>query len=151
MTSSLDFDVQEPLTSNATPLTSSTLTIRIIKSFPYRNVKSIVLSNYDLKEKTGHDLFNDVLKKINNEGAYRPYRNVNYDTMKIYTHAHGSKTVNLVINFTHDNPEDNWVLDTKDPNGKKLCQYDIENETEISLFNLEDYLEFKANPVEKWL
>lgn len=143
-----DYDLAEPLTSNATPLTNVTLTIRVIKSFPYRNVKNLILRDYNLKEKTGCDLLEDVIKHIQTEGAFRPFRNVTYDTMKIYTHAHGSKTVNLVINFDHD--DDDWVIDTKDPKGKKLAEYDIENETEISLYNFEDYKKFKANPEEKW-
>lgn len=143
-----DYDLEEPLTSNATPLTNVTLTIRVIKSFPYRNVKNFVLKSYNLKEKTGHDLFQDCLNHINTDGAFRPFRNVSYDTMKIYTHAHGSKTVNLVINFDHD--DDDWVIDVKTPESKKLADYDIENETEISLYNLDDYIKFKANPEEKW-
>lgn len=143
-----DFDLEEPLTSTATPITSCTLTVRVIKSFPYRNVKNLILRNYDLKSKTGYDLFNDCVKQIQLEGAFRPFRNVEYDTMKIYTHAHASKTVNLVINFNHD--DDDWILDVKNPNGKKLCEYDIANETEISLYRLEDYESFKANPEEKW-
>lgn len=31
-----------------------------------------------------------------------------------------------------------------------LANHWIEHETEISLFNMKDYLEFKANPEEKW-
>lgn len=142
-----DFDIEEPLTSNSRPLTTSTLTIRVVKSFPYRNVKNMVLQNYDLQNKNAKDLFDDCLQKINKEGAFRPFRNVDYDRLKIYTHAHGSKTVNLVINFDHD---EDWVLDLQN-NDKKLCQYGIENETEITLFNQDDYLKFKANPEEKWL
>lgn len=143
----VNYDLNEPLTSNTAPLTDSTITIRVIKSFPYRNVKNLILRDYDLKNKTGYDLFNDCLKQIQSEGSFRPFRTIKYDTMKIYTHAHGSKTVNLVINFTHD---DDWVIDTIDPNGKKLFEYGIENETEISLFNEENYLSYKANPEEKW-
>lgn len=37
----------------------------------------------------------------------------------MYTHAHGSKTMNLVINLDHD---DDWVLN--DPN-KTLIEYGI--------------------------
>lgn len=69
-----------------------------------------------------------------------------YDSLKIYTHAHGSKTVNLVINFDHD---EDWLLDMNDAE-KKLYQYDIENETELSLFKWDDYVKFKTNPQEKW-
>nr|AAS56722.1 YKR074W [Saccharomyces cerevisiae] len=141
-----DYDLEEPLTSNARPLKNSVITIRVIKSFPYRNVKNIVLHDYDLADKTAKDLFNDVLNKIQNEGSFRPFRNVKFDTLKIYTHAHGSKTVNLVINFDHD---DDWTLDIENDK-KKLFEYGIENETEISLFNKEDYLRFKENPEGKW-
>lgn len=52
-------------------------------------------------------------------GALRPYRNVDLDTLKIYTKAHGSKTMNLVINFEND---ENWIL--TDPN-KTLLQYGV--------------------------
>ncbi|CCC70939.1 hypothetical protein NCAS_0G00520 [Naumovozyma castellii] len=148
-TTNIDYDLEEPLTSNARPLSNVTLTIRVIKSFPYRNVKNLILQDYNLQTKTGYDLLQDVLQHIKTDGSFRPFRNVNFDTMKIYTHAHGSKTVNLVINFDHD--DDDWVLDVQSKDGKKLCEYDIENETEISLYNHDDYVEFKKNPTEKWL
>lgn len=146
MSSNKEYDSEEPLTSNSRPLTTSTLTIRVIKSFPYRNVKNFVLQNYNLQEKSAKDLFDDCLKTIDSEGSFRPFRNVQYDSLKIYTHAHGSKSVNLVINFDHD---EDWILNLKE--GRKLYEYGIENETEISLFRMQDYLEFKANPEEKWL
>lgn len=147
MTTSIDYDTEEPLTSTVKPLTHATLTIRVIKSFPYRNVKNIVLTDYDLKNKSAKQLFEDVLTYIQSTGSFRPFRNVEYDTLKVYTHAHGSKTVNLVINFDHD---EEWILDINN-NEKKLVDYDIKNETEISLFKMEDYLAFKKNPEEKWI
>lgn len=75
---------------------------------------------------------------INTTGALRPYRNVEYNSIKIYTKAHGSKSMNLVINF--DNDED-WVLVNPSNNGDKqsLMDLDIRNETELSLFNWDDY------------
>lgn len=147
MSTNIDYDSEEPLTSTEKPLTNATITVRVIKSFPYRNVKNLIFRDYDLQNKTAEDLFKDCLKCIRKEGAFRPFRNVAYDSLKIYTHAHGSKTVNLVINFDHD---EDWMLDLKD-SVKKLYQYGLENESEISLFRLEDYLSFKANPEEKWL
>ncbi|SCW02235.1 LAFE_0F01948g1_1 [Lachancea fermentati] len=146
MSTSIDFDTEEPLINTVKPLTLSTITIRVIKSFPYRNVKNIVLTNYDLKTKTAKDLFNDSIEHIKNTSAFRPFRNVDYDTLKIYTHAHGSKTVNLVINFDHD---EDWILNLGDES-KKLVDYGVGNETEISLFKMQDYLDFKADPEEKW-
>lgn len=146
MTTSVDYDTEEPLTSTARPLNTSIITVRVIKSFPYRNVKNIVFQNYDLENKTAKDLFNDALNHIKTDGSFRPFRNVEYDTLKVYTHAHGSKTVNLVINFDHD---DDWILDLKDST-KKLFEYGIANETEISMYKLDDYVTYKANPIEKW-
>lgn len=142
---SIDYDDKEPLTSTARPLTNSIITVRVIKSFPYRNVKNLVFHDYDLQNKTAGDLLRDCMARISTEGIFRPFRNVKLDTLKVYTHAHGSKTVNLVINFDHD---EDWMLDTT--SNRKLCEYGVENETEISLFNREDYVAYKANPEEKW-
>ncbi|GCF01299.1 altered inheritance rate of mitochondria protein 29 [Zygosaccharomyces mellis] len=146
MTTSFDFDTEEPLTSTGRPLTNATITVRVIKSFPYRNVKNLILQNYDLRSKTPKDLLLDCQQRISTEGAFRPFRSVQFDSLKVYTHAHGFKTINLVINFDHD---EDWILDIND-NEKKLYQYGIANETEISLFKWEDYVNFKANPEEKW-
>ncbi|CCH58724.1 hypothetical protein TBLA_0A09390 [Henningerozyma blattae CBS 6284] len=143
-----DFNQEEPLTSSSTPLTSCTITVRVIKSFPYRNVKNIIFHDYDLMTKSPQDLFEDSMKYININGSFRPFRNVKYDTLKVYTHAHGSKTVNLVINFEHDD-DPKWLLDINESD-KKLSDYFIENETEISLYKLDDYITYKANPEEKW-
>lgn len=137
---------EELILTTSDTVTLSTITIRVIKSFPYRNVKNIVLTNYDLKTKTAKDLFNDSIEHIKNTSAFRPFRNVDYDTLKVYTHAHGSKTVNLVINFDHD---EDWILNLGDES-KKLVDYGVGNETEISLFKMQDYLDFKADPEEKW-
>ncbi|SCU85501.1 LAME_0D01596g1_1 [Lachancea meyersii CBS 8951] len=145
MSSSVNFDAEEPLTSSVKPLTNATITVRVIKSFPYRNVKNIIFNDYNLMEKTVQDLKTDSLSHIKATGAFRAFRNIEFDTLKIYTHAHGSKTVNLIINFDHD---EDWMLQDL---SKKLVNYDIGNETEISLFNMKDYHEYKANPEEKWL
>ncbi|KAA8902873.1 hypothetical protein TRICI_005797 [Trichomonascus ciferrii] len=66
------------------------------------------------------------------------------NTLKIYTKAHGSKTMNLVINMEDD---DQLVLSDKT---KTLLQCGVENETELSVFNWNDYVEYKKNPEEKW-
>lgn len=139
----------DPLTSNARPATDSLITIRIIKSFPYRNVKNHIIKDIDLKSTTPKQLLVKVIEVINTTGALRPYRNVAYDTVKIYTKAHGSKSMHLVINFEND---EDWVLVSPSVDGtdKSLWELGIQNETELSLFNWADYIEYKANPVEKW-
>lgn len=137
---------EENLTSHAAPLGAATITVRVVKSFVYRNVRNMVFQGYDLEHKTAQDLLQDSLKRINEESTFRALRGVTFDTFKIYSHAHGTKTMNLVINLDHD---DDWVLDLE--SDKPLTTYGIENETEISLFNAADYQAFKDHPQERWL
>lgn len=147
-----EIDVEEPLTSNVRPATDALITVRIIKSFPYRNVRNHVIPSINLKDTNASQLLEQVHKIINTTGALRPYRNVNYDTVKVYTHAHGTKSMNLVINFDHDE-RDILYCENKENHisqEKSLWDLGVENETELSVFNYEDYVAFKANPEEKW-
>lgn len=147
-----EFDFEEPLTSNVRPATDALITVRIVKSFPYRNVKNHVIPSINLKETTPSQLLEQVRTIINTTGGLRPYRNVVYDTVKVYTHAHGTKSMNLVINFDNDE-EDILACDDEDHTVRKeksLWDLGIENETEISVFNYNAYIAFKANPEEKW-
>lgn len=144
--------MEEPLTSYVRPATDSVLTIRIVKSFPYRNIKNHIMTSVDLKHTTAKKLLDDVKTIINTTGALRPQRNVEYDTVKIYTKAHGTKSMNLAINFEND---EEWVLvcensANKVEGDKTLWDLGVRNETELSLFNWAAYEEFKKNPEELW-
>ena len=141
-----EFDLEEPLTSTVRPLNDSVITVRIIKSFPFRNIRNHVLQHIDLANTTPKQLMELIKQTIKTEGSLRPYRNVEFDTIKIYTHAHGTKTMNLVINMDHD---DDWVLDLNDET-HSLSSYGIENETELSVYRREDYEAYRLNPVDKW-
>lgn len=66
------------------------------------------------------------------------------DTLKIYTHAHGAKTTNLIINL--DRPE--WILDSS--SDAPLASLGVENETELSLFERRAYDQFLAHPETRW-
>lgn len=147
----INYLMEEPLTSNVRPATDAVLTVRIIKSFPYRNVKNHILRSVDLKATTPSQLLDQVVDIVNTTGAMRPYRNVVYDTVKVYTHAHKTKSMNLVINFDEDERD---VLvckgDKKVEKTELLWDLGVENETELSVFNWEAYEEFKRNPEEKW-
>ena len=68
------------------------------------------------------------------------YRKFSYDTLKIEHHAHGAKTSDPVINTEHD---EELILKP----GQTLQQQAVKNETELSLFKLEDYMEYKKLPV----
>ncbi|CAG8460704.1 158_t:CDS:2 [Scutellospora calospora] len=124
-------------------LFEATITIRIIKNFEYRTVKNLVLRNINLETTTVGELKNIIREKINETSAFKPFRNVNYDTLKLYTKAHGSKTQNLIINLDNDD----WILNDE----TTLISCNIENETELSFFNREAYEVYKTHPdVMKW-
>lgn len=139
--------MSEPLTTHTRPATDALITVRIIKSFPYRNVKNLVVPRINLKETTPAQLLEQIQKRIDTEGGLRPYRNVAYDTLKTYYHPHETKLMNLVINFDHDEEK---ILTTPEKQDMPLWDLDVTNETEVLMFVLEDYKAYKANPEEKW-
>ncbi|KAK9386738.1 hypothetical protein V1515DRAFT_537010 [Lipomyces mesembrius] len=133
----------DPLTSTLRPATDAIITLRVIKSFEYRTERNLILKDIDLTRTTVGDLLELAKKCIMTQGAFRAFRNVEYNTLKLYTKAHGSKTTNLIINLENDD----WILLD---HSKTLQDCGIENETEISLFNRTLYEAYKLNPVEKW-
>ncbi|KAL0947224.1 hypothetical protein HGRIS_013341 [Hohenbuehelia grisea] len=133
----------EPLTNLLRPTTSATLTIRIIKSFEFRTERSLVLHNVNLEATTIGNLKQMSIEDIRSQRAWRPYHNVELDTVKLYSKAHGAKTTNLIINLDHDD----WIFDD---DTKTLAELGFENETEVSFFNRATYEQFKANPETRW-
>jgi len=136
-------DSLDVLTNLALPKSSATLTLRIIKSFEYRTERSLVLHNINLETTTLSQLKEIAREKIQTNSAWKPYRTVNLDTVKLYMKAHGAKTTNLIINLDHDD----WILDD---DTKTLAELNFENETEVSLFNRDSYEAFKLNPETRW-
>ncbi|KAF8197365.1 hypothetical protein BJ912DRAFT_953223 [Pholiota molesta] len=130
-------------TDCARPLTSATLTVRVIKSLSYRTEKSLVLHNVDLTTTTVAQLKDIARQAVATQPGWKPYRSCQLDTLKLYTKAHGAKTSNLIINLDHDD----WILDDGD---MTLEQVGCENETELSFFSRKDYDEFKLNPETSW-
>jgi len=133
----------EPLATEVLPPTDATITIRVIKSLTYRTEKSLVLHHVNLQETTVGQLKGRVKDVINTQAAWKTYRTVELDTLKLYTKAHGAKTTNLIINLDHED----WILDD---NSVPLASRGLENETELSFFNRKDYEAFKLNPETKW-
>ncbi|KAF9574186.1 hypothetical protein EC968_007281 [Mortierella alpina] len=134
----------DPLSNTLAPSTAATLTIRVIKSFEYRTSKNLVLHNINLLTTTVGDLFGLIIQQIKTTPGWKPYQNVTFDTLKLYTKAHGAKTMNLIINLDHD---EDWILNKPEA---LLAECGIENETEISIFNRELYEAFKQHPDMKW-
>ncbi|KZT03420.1 uncharacterized protein LAESUDRAFT_729226 [Laetiporus sulphureus 93-53] len=127
----------------AVPKTSATLTVRIIKSFEFRTEKSLVLHNVNLEKVTVGELKAMARQAVQTQPGWKPYRSTVLNTLKLYTKAHGAKTSNLIINLDHDE----WILND---DLKTLADCGLENETEISFFNGEQYEHFKAHPETKW-
>ncbi|KAF7304764.1 hypothetical protein MKEN_01190500 [Mycena kentingensis (nom. inval.)] len=133
----------EQLSNEALPTTSATLTLRIIKSFVYRTERSLVLHDVNLETTTVAELKDMARRAVATLPGWKPYRNVHLDTLKLYTKAHGAKTTNLIINLDHDD----WILDDEQ---RLLVDLGFENETEVSFFNHELYMQFKADPQTSW-
>jgi len=142
------------VTNQARPLTSAVITVRIIKNFEYRTMKPLVLKDVDLTTLTARALmercregaYTQLTEEVAAQPAFKVYRNVvgSLDTLKIYTHAHGAKTTNLIINL--DRPE--WILDSA--SDAPLASLGVENETELSLFERAAYDQFLAHPETRW-
>ncbi|RKP13044.1 hypothetical protein BJ684DRAFT_16519 [Piptocephalis cylindrospora] len=128
-------------TASETPATAHVLTIRMIKSFEYRNFKNLLLHDVPLTL-TVAELKERALTQMRSSSGYKPFLNVTFDTMKMYTQAYGAKTNNLIINLDH--PE--WVLQ----DDAILADLGFQNETEVSFFNGSDYDAYMANPENKW-
>jgi len=136
-------DLDTTPTNLAKPSNAATLTIRVIKSFTYRTEKSLVLHDVNLETTTVGALKEKVRQVISITAGWKPYRTVELDTLKLYTKAHGHKTVNLIINLEDDSlifEDDDAVLNT----------FGLENESEVSFFNRKLYEEFKLDPETKW-
>ncbi|KAL9644124.1 hypothetical protein ABK040_005589 [Willaertia magna] len=121
----------------------ATLTIRLIRSFEYRNIKPMILHHINIYKMTGNELLELILNKINTESNFNNHKNRNYNTLKLYHSAHSFKSQNLVINLQDD---DHLILNLN----KSLVENNVKNEAEISCFILEEYLNFKKNPQIKW-
>ncbi|KAJ7172747.1 hypothetical protein C8R46DRAFT_948004, partial [Mycena filopes] len=133
----------DQLSNTARPKTSATLTLRIIKSFEFRTERSLVLHDVNLESTTVGQLKDTARAAVTGQPGWKPYRNVVLDTLKLYTQAHGAKTTNLIINLDHDD----WILEN---DAQLLADVGFENETEVSFFNRELYLQFQKNPQTSW-
>lgn len=116
-----------------------TLVIRVIRSFPHRNIRNIVLKNVSLTMTT-EQLLERILTEVGSSTSLPPpFRKFGYDSMKIEHQAHGSKTSDPVINTEKD--EQLFLV-----SGVTLEHQGVKNETEISLFKKEDYVDYKQGP-----
>ncbi|BGP24860.1 hypothetical protein Rt10032_c09g3809 [Rhodotorula toruloides] len=133
----------DALTNELRPLTDVFLTVRIIKSFTYRTTKNLLLPHIDATTMTVGQLKDLCREQVKTSPGFKPYRTVELDTLKLYTKAHGHKTMDLIINHETDD-------DILEDDSKILADVGVENETEISFFNRVLYDEYKRNPQQAW-
>ncbi|XP_062434684.1 UPF0538 protein C2orf76 homolog isoform X1 [Rhea pennata] len=122
---------------------SSTITVRLVRSFEHRNFKPVVYHGVNL-DQTVKQFITFVQKDVpSRTGLPPPFKNYKYDTMKIIHQAHKSKTNELVVSL-----EDDDKLILKEESTLKAAG--VANETELAFFCEEDYRNYKANPVSAW-
>ena len=83
--------------------------------------------------------------EIQSDPSLAQYRNCSFDAFKIYSQPFQAKSNNLAININDDSSLIQPISSTM-----SLHLFGITNETEISLFNNEEYKEFSINPKIEW-
>ena len=124
---------------------NATITVRIIKSFPYKNFRALVFHSVDLTSTRLEDLRQIVKTRIEDTPNLAQYRACDqWDTFKTYYHAHGAKTNNPMINVSQD---ESLLLRDEEAT---LFEMGIRHESEVSLFNYAEYRAYCENPILKW-
>lgn len=129
-------------------LENATVTVRLIKSFEYKNFRNVVFHNLNLTALSLGDLQQLTMQRIEASPLlvrlFPKDSLVPLDTFKRYYTRHAAKTNNAIINVGED---DKMVI--LDMEGK-LADLGLTHETEISWFNWEEYQKFCNDPQFKW-
>ncbi|XP_053803261.1 UPF0538 protein C2orf76 homolog isoform X2 [Vidua chalybeata] len=81
---------------------SSTVTVRLVRSFEHRNFRPVVYHGVPL-DQTVKEFMAFVRRDVSSRsGLPPPFKNYKYDTMKIIHQAHKSKTGELVVSLEDD-------------------------------------------------
>jgi hypothetical protein len=126
----------------------ATVTVRLIKSFEFKNFRNVVFHGLNLSSLNITDLERMTRERI----AASPLLSKLFpidsqfplDTFKRYYTRHAAKTNNAIINMGDDQ---NLVLCD---HSKSLSDLGFTHETEISFFNWDQYPEFCNDPKFKW-
>ena len=121
-----------------------TLTIRLIRSFVFRNIKHMILHDIS-PQMTFAQLKQMISDTIQKDPKYLPFRKHFFDTIQLYYRPHEFKPNFLVIDSSLKDLTSGIFEDNQTLHEQQIC-----NETEFSFFNLVEYLEFMKSPVEKW-
>lgn len=133
---------------SSVPSVNSTVTVRLIKSFEYKNFRNIIFHNLDLSSLNLGDLERMTRVRIDSSPLliklFPKDLSTPLDTFKLYYTRHAAKTNNAIINVGED--EKLVMCDYF----RSLKDLGFTHETEISFFNWSQYLSFCNDPKFKW-
>ncbi len=132
-------------TANGTSSASATITVRLIKSFDYKNYRNLVFHGLDLTSTNLNQLAELVSQRISqNVVLSRLFPSDFLDTFKLYYQPHSAKTSNPIINVGGDEKLVlvDWV--------KSLLEVGLVDGCEISYFNWSQYESYIKDPKALW-
>ncbi|KAH6939634.1 hypothetical protein HPB50_020235 [Hyalomma asiaticum] len=118
------------------------LTVRVIRSFEHRNIWHVVMrdvSSAITTEEFKKEVLSSMGKNTSMPSTVRTYP---YDTLKIEHLPHKAKSNDPVINTDDD---DKLILLDHVP----LLEGGVVHETVLSLFKMDDYLQYKASKLDQ--
>ena len=126
-------------------MAGSTITVRLIKSFEYKNFRNVVLHAVDLGVLTLADVEAQVWARVEaNAVLSRLFARGSLDTFKLYYRPHQAKTNNPIINVGGD---ETLVLCNY---AQPLAAAGVQDQGEVSFFNWAAYEAYVADPQSKW-
>jgi hypothetical protein len=141
--------------------TCATITVRIVKSFEFKNYRALVFRDVDLGAMCVADLWSMVEARVLETPALAQYRPClpTWDTLKIYYTRQGAKTSNPMINLPPRDADQEAVgrdaalfLPERDSvaGGRPLCELGVHDESEITCFSRSLYDAYCINPSLRW-
>jgi len=118
-----------------------TVVLRVVRSFPHRNIRPLVLKEVPLSL-TAQQFLDRSKEAVASDASFPPpFRKFTYDSLKIEHQAGGAKTSDPVISKERD---ETLVLikpaDCTDTG--TIGELGVRDETEVSLFSWKDYVEY---------
>lgn len=119
-----------------------TVVLRVVRSFPHRNIRPLVLKDVSLSL-TAQQFLDRSKEAVASDASFPPpFRKFTYDSLKIEHQAGGAKTSDPVISKERD---ETLVLIKPADTGtvlKTIGELGVRDETEVSLFSWRDYVEY---------
>ena len=119
------------------------VTVRFIRNFEYRSIKTLPVRDVDTATTVAQFIsrLQEEVKTL--KGLPPPFRSHPYDTLKISHQAGSFKANDIVINFEGD---EELILQ----GDRTLAECGVLSETEMSFFKRAEYEAYKKNPEKKW-